>query len=286
MQPAPYALPPPSSWPGSLGVGAAAGLSACGLRLRGRPRSDRVRSPRRSPPARPPARVRSLALRARPVAGRPRRSGRHDLGVRRLHARARRSGPPPGDRVQVAFTNDLPEPTSVHWHGLAIRNDMDGVPGVTTPEVAARRCSSRSTSSSPTRARTGSTRTPDCSSTAACTRRSSSTTPPSPATTTPNGSSCSTTGPTASGPAPSRSTPTSRPRRVRIGDAWAAWAWAAWAGWAGWTAAMSPTRCTWSTGAPANDPDVLTAKPGQRVRLRIINAGADTIFTSPWPGTT
>ena len=30
--------------------------------------------------------------------------------------------------------------------------------------------------------------------------------------------------------------------------------------------------------APA-DPDVLTAKPGQRVRLRIINAGADTIFT-------
>ncbi len=40
-----------------------------------------------------------------------------------------------GDRVLVGFTNDLPEPTSVHWHGLAIRNDMDGVPGVTTPEV-------------------------------------------------------------------------------------------------------------------------------------------------------
>jgi FtsP/CotA-like multicopper oxidase with cupredoxin domain len=37
----------------------------------------------------------------------------------------------------VAFSNDLPEPTSVHWHGLAIRNDMDGVPGVTTPEVVA-----------------------------------------------------------------------------------------------------------------------------------------------------
>jgi len=42
-----------------------------------------------------------------------------------------------GDRVKVAFANDLPEPTSVHWHGLAIRNDMDGVPMVTTPEVAA-----------------------------------------------------------------------------------------------------------------------------------------------------
>jgi FtsP/CotA-like multicopper oxidase with cupredoxin domain len=40
-----------------------------------------------------------------------------------------------GDRVQVAVRNDLPESTSVHWHGLAIRNDMDGVPGVTTPAI-------------------------------------------------------------------------------------------------------------------------------------------------------
>ena len=39
------------------------------------------------------------------------------------------------DRVRVAFANDLPTPTSVHWHGLAIRNDMDGVPGLTTPEI-------------------------------------------------------------------------------------------------------------------------------------------------------
>ena len=43
-----------------------------------------------------------------------------------------------GDRVQVTFNNQLPVSTSVHWHGLAIRNDMDGVPGVTTPEVASR----------------------------------------------------------------------------------------------------------------------------------------------------
>lgn len=39
------------------------------------------------------------------------------------------------DRVRVAFENELLVPTSVHWHGLAIRNDMDGVPGITTPEV-------------------------------------------------------------------------------------------------------------------------------------------------------
>ena len=32
-------------------------------------------------------------------------------------------------------------------------------------------------------------------------------------------------------------------------------------------------------GRPDNDPDVFPAKPGDRVRLRIINAGADTIFT-------
>jgi FtsP/CotA-like multicopper oxidase with cupredoxin domain len=42
-----------------------------------------------------------------------------------------------GDRVQVMVQNGLPEATSVHWHGLAIRNDMDGVPGLTTPEIAA-----------------------------------------------------------------------------------------------------------------------------------------------------
>ena len=39
------------------------------------------------------------------------------------------------DRVKVSFANELMVPTSVHWHGLAIRNDMDGVPGITTPEV-------------------------------------------------------------------------------------------------------------------------------------------------------
>ncbi|MDO5696914.1 MAG: multicopper oxidase family protein [Dermatophilus congolensis] len=32
-------------------------------------------------------------------------------------------------------------------------------------------------------------------------------------------------------------------------------------------------------GRPPSDPDVLRAKPGQRVRLRIINAASDTIFT-------
>ena len=41
-----------------------------------------------------------------------------------------------GDRLDVHLVNRLPDPTTVHWHGLALRNDMDGVPGVTMGPVA------------------------------------------------------------------------------------------------------------------------------------------------------
>jgi FtsP/CotA-like multicopper oxidase with cupredoxin domain len=40
-----------------------------------------------------------------------------------------------GDRLIVHFTNNLPEPTTIHWHGLRIPADMDGVPGESQPEV-------------------------------------------------------------------------------------------------------------------------------------------------------
>jgi FtsP/CotA-like multicopper oxidase with cupredoxin domain len=40
-----------------------------------------------------------------------------------------------GDRLIVHFTNNLPEETTIHWHGLRIPNDMDGVPDVTQPGV-------------------------------------------------------------------------------------------------------------------------------------------------------
>jgi manganese oxidase len=36
-----------------------------------------------------------------------------------------------GDRVRIYVTNRLPEPTSVHWHGIFLPNGMDGVAGVT-----------------------------------------------------------------------------------------------------------------------------------------------------------
>lgn len=33
-----------------------------------------------------------------------------------------------GDRLVVDFQNDLPEATTIHWHGLRVPNTMDGVP--------------------------------------------------------------------------------------------------------------------------------------------------------------
>ncbi|WP_424983838.1 multicopper oxidase family protein [Maritalea sp. S77] len=40
-----------------------------------------------------------------------------------------------GERVTIEFTNALPEPTSIHWHGLRIANEMDGVSGLTQDPV-------------------------------------------------------------------------------------------------------------------------------------------------------
>lgn len=42
-----------------------------------------------------------------------------------------------GQTLRVAVSNSLPAPTTVHWHGLALRNDMDGVPGVTQEPIDA-----------------------------------------------------------------------------------------------------------------------------------------------------
>jgi FtsP/CotA-like multicopper oxidase with cupredoxin domain len=46
----------------------------------------------------------------------------------RLHVRE-------GDRVRVILHNELPESTSIHFHGLEIPNDQDGVPFITQPPV-------------------------------------------------------------------------------------------------------------------------------------------------------
>ncbi|MEO1747291.1 MAG: multicopper oxidase family protein [Pseudomonadota bacterium] len=52
-------------------------------------------------------------------------------------------GRSPGPEIRVAqggsvvrqFQNNLPEPSSVHWHGLRLENAMDGVPGLTQDVV-------------------------------------------------------------------------------------------------------------------------------------------------------
>ena len=41
-----------------------------------------------------------------------------------------------GEPVRITVNNHLPEPTTVHWHGLEVPNSMDGVPDVTQPPIA------------------------------------------------------------------------------------------------------------------------------------------------------
>ena len=40
-----------------------------------------------------------------------------------------------GDRVRLILKNELPESTAVHFHGLEIPNDQDGVPFITQPPI-------------------------------------------------------------------------------------------------------------------------------------------------------
>jgi FtsP/CotA-like multicopper oxidase with cupredoxin domain len=40
-----------------------------------------------------------------------------------------------GDTIRATVLNELPAPTSLHWHGVALRNDMDGVPPITQAAI-------------------------------------------------------------------------------------------------------------------------------------------------------
>jgi len=40
-----------------------------------------------------------------------------------------------GDRLRIYVSNRLPEPTSLHWHGIILPNGMDGVAGLTQPPI-------------------------------------------------------------------------------------------------------------------------------------------------------
>src|SRR5580700_9313337 len=41
-----------------------------------------------------------------------------------------------GDRIRIVFENHLPEATGIHWHGLELPIEMDGVPGIGQKPIA------------------------------------------------------------------------------------------------------------------------------------------------------
>src|SRR5471030_3253883 len=72
---------------------------------------------------------------AAPVSpGLPTLSG-SDITLRVAHTMLRLRG---GQDVRLTVINDLPdEDTSIHWHGLLVPFQMDGVPGVSFPGIKA-----------------------------------------------------------------------------------------------------------------------------------------------------
>lgn len=40
-----------------------------------------------------------------------------------------------GDTVRIIFTNKLPKATTLHWHGIDVPNNQDGVPGMTQKAI-------------------------------------------------------------------------------------------------------------------------------------------------------
>ncbi len=40
-----------------------------------------------------------------------------------------------GDRIRILVSNELPEHTSIHWHGIFLPNGMDGVGGLTQKQI-------------------------------------------------------------------------------------------------------------------------------------------------------
>ncbi|MFC5730839.1 MULTISPECIES: multicopper oxidase family protein [Nocardioides] len=135
-------LPRRSVLLGSLGVLAAGSVASCGgsgpgpagTRLIG-PHSEEVRAAERLRRARG-QRVVAHRITAQPTTV--------DLGGRTVETWAYGDSVPgpvlrttAGDLLRVELTNSLPDETSIHWHGLALSNDMDGVPGITQDPIRA-----------------------------------------------------------------------------------------------------------------------------------------------------
>ena len=252
---------------GLLGAGAAVGLAGCT-----RPATPvGAGAVAAAESARPTTgTIRQVRLTARPV--------QVDLGGRVVSTWAYGDTVPgapirvtAGDRVQVAFTNDLPEETSVHWHGLAIRNDMDGVPHVTSEPVPpggsfdfdfvaphpGTHWFHPHTGLQLDRGLYAAFVIDD---------------PSEPGDYDHEWVIVLDDWTDGIGPSPEQILADLRNTGDRMGGM----------GMGGMGmgggAGTSTTRCTWSTGALRPTPQCCARRPGQRVRLRVINAGADTIF--------
>ncbi|WP_061809786.1 multicopper oxidase family protein [Rossellomorea vietnamensis] len=40
-----------------------------------------------------------------------------------------------GEEVKIKLINTLPDPVTIHWHGITVKNNMDGIPGITQNAV-------------------------------------------------------------------------------------------------------------------------------------------------------
>ncbi|WP_067545081.1 multicopper oxidase family protein [Nocardia crassostreae] len=122
----------------ALGAGAAAAvtLGACAKNTGGGPVQPDSEAVRRAEAARRAANapVREVALRAEPstvdLGGVQVRTWTYGGQLPGREIRIRK-----GEVLRAELSNGLPAPTTVHWHGIALRNDMDGVPDVTQPEI-------------------------------------------------------------------------------------------------------------------------------------------------------
>lgn len=124
-----------------LGLASAGALSACGAKSTPAAAPAAPNSPLTIPSqtplvAAPGTKTVNHVLTPRPVTldlgGVTARTWAYDetLDAPVLRARA-------GDLLQVRVENKLPTSTSVHWHGIALRQPSDGVPGVTQQPIEA-----------------------------------------------------------------------------------------------------------------------------------------------------
>jgi len=143
MAPEPFPSPAPLTRRGFLalgaGVTAAAALAACSTDTTNtpslvQPNSDAVRATENARHA-AGAPVREVALRAAPstvdLGGVQVPTWTYDGKLPGKEIRITR-----GEVLRAGLTNALPAPTTIHWHGIALRNDMDGMPDLTQPAVA------------------------------------------------------------------------------------------------------------------------------------------------------